>query len=230
MTLGNPRVDHMNACCGTKLRSFRKYVWLIGGALPLAACLDGSDSAPAVQHAIFRNLGFLPGYTSSQASAVSSDGSVVVGTATTAAGNRQAFRWNAQQGILGIGFIPGGTYSVATGVSANGTVIAGTGDTTDSDPPTSSVGFRWNAGAGVQRVEVLPGSHLCYAAGVSGDGAVIVGTCLQVNNTAFRWTASSGSVPLDRFGTGSNQQSAATARHIRAPDHRHQESGHRRCR
>jgi probable HAF family extracellular repeat protein len=201
----------MNACCSTQLRLLWKYVWSIGGALPLAACLGGSDSVPAVRHAIFLNLGLLPGYTSSQASAVSSDGSVVVGTASTAAGNRQAFRWNGQQGIVGIRFMPNGTYSVATAVSANGTVIAGTGDATDSDPPTSSVGFRWTAGAGVQRVDALPGSNLCYAAGVSGDGAVIVGTCLQVNNTAFRWTASSGSVPLDRFGTGSSQQSTATA-------------------
>jgi len=134
-----------------------------------------------------------------------------VGTATTAAGNRQAFRWNAQQGILGIGFVPGGTDSVATAVSTDGTVIVGTGDASNSDAPTSSVGFRWNAGAGVQRVEALAGSHLCFAAGVSGDGTAIVGTCLQVNNTAFRWTASSGSVPLDRFGTGSNQESTANA-------------------
>ena len=153
-------------------------MWLTGGALPLAACLGGSDSAPAVQHATFLNLGFLPGYTSSQASAVSSDGSVVAGTATTAAGNRQAFRWSAQKGLVGIGFMPGGTYSVATAASANGAVIVGSGDTTD-DSPTSSMGFRWDEATGAQRVEALPGSHLCHAAGVSGDGAVIVGTCLQ---------------------------------------------------
>ena len=202
--------DHVNACCGTKLRSLLKVVWLIGGALPLAACLDGSDGAPAVKHAIFLTLGALPGYTSSLASAVSSDGSIVVGTATTAAGSRQAFRWSAQKGLVGLGFMPGGTYSVATAASANGAVIVGSGDTTD-DPPASSMGFRWDEATGAQRVEPLPGSQLCHAAGVSGDGDVIVGTCLQNNNTAFRWTASSGSVPLDRFGTGSNQESTANA-------------------
>jgi probable HAF family extracellular repeat protein len=185
---------------------------LIGGALPLAACLSGgSDVATPVVPATFVNLGILPGYTSSQASALSSDGNVVAGTVVTAAGNRQAFRWSAPQGLVGIGYIPGGTYSVATALSANGALVVGSGDAVASDPPASSVGFRWDAPTGMQRVEALTGSHLCHAAGVSGDGAVIAGTCLQVNNTAFRWSASGGSVPLDRFGTGSNQQSTATA-------------------
>jgi len=199
----------MNARYGTKLRSLRTRAWLIGGALPLAACLAGcSDSAPPVRHATFVDLGILPGYTSSQAGAVSSDGTVVVGTATTAARNRQAFRWNSLQGMVGLGFMAGGTFSTATAVSANGAVIVGGGDALNTNPLT---GFRWTADEGAQPVEALPASHLCHVAGVSGDGAVVVGTCLQVNNTAFRWTASMGSVALGRFGTGSNQQSAALA-------------------
>lgn len=202
----------MNARYSTKLRSLWKFAWLIGGALPLAACLGGGgDNAPPVQRTAFRNLGFLPGYASSQAIAVSSEGTVVVGTTTTAAGNRQAFRWSAQQGMVGLGFMPGGTSSVATAVSANGAVIVGGGDATNSDPPTPSAVFRWTADVGLQRVDSLPGSYLCSAGGVSGDGAAVVGTCLQFNNTAFRWTASTGSIALGRFGGGSNQQSAAVA-------------------
>ena len=38
-----------------------------------------------------------------------------------------------------------------------------------------------------------------------------MGTCLQINDTAFRWTPDTGAVALDRFGTGSNLQSSATA-------------------
>ena len=195
-----------------KLVSFWKCTWVIACALPLAGCLiGGSDRAPPVLPAEFLNLGVLQGYTSSQASAISSDGTVVVGMTTTTAGNRQAIRWNAQQGMVGLGFIPGGTASTATAVSANGAVIVGIGDANNGNPRTPSAGFRWTADGGVQRIDALSGSQLCSVGGVSGDGAVIVGTCLQSNNTAFRWTASSGPVGLSQFGGGSDQQSTAIA-------------------
>ena len=185
---------------------------LISGALLLAACSGGGGSgAPPVQEATFHNLGFLPGYASSRATAVSSDGSVIAGTATSSAGNRQAFRWDARQGVVGLGFLPGGSASAATAVSANGAVIVGTADANNADSPTPSAGVRWTADADPQRLDPLPGSYLCAAAGVSGDGATVVGTCLQINNTAFRWTSSSGAVALGRFGGGSNQQSTASA-------------------
>ena len=181
---------------------------MIAGALPLAAALGGcSDTASPARHATFVSLGILSGYTSSQASAVSSDGTVVVGTVATAARNRQAFRWNAVQGMAGLGFLPGGSYSTASSVSANGAVIVGNGDATSSSP--LAAGFRWTADGGAQPVDALSGSAICNVAGVSGDGTGVVGTCLQVNDTAFRWTASTGAVALSRFGTGSNQQSAA---------------------
>jgi probable HAF family extracellular repeat protein len=203
----------MNSCYyETKFRSLWLIAWWIGSVLSLAACLGGSDdNSLPTPRATFSNLGFLPGYASSQPAALSSDGTVVVGMATTMAGIRQAFRWNAQEGAVGLGFMPGGTSSMATDVSANGTVIVGTGDATNSDQPTSSTGFRWTADVGLQRVDSLPGSYLCYAGGVSGDGATVVGTCLQNNNTAFRWTASSGAVALGRFGGGGDQQSTAIA-------------------
>jgi probable HAF family extracellular repeat protein len=203
---------HMDARYGIKLHSLWKWAWLIGGALPLSACLGGgSDNAAPVQRATFLNLGFLPGYISSQASATSSDGTVIVGTATTAARNRQAFRWTALQGMIGLGFMPGGTFSMANAASANGDVIIGSGDTTGANPPGTSTAFRWTVDGGSQRIDGPPGSQLCSAAGVSGDGAVIVGTCLQTNNAAFRWTATTGAVALSRFCCGSFMQSTAVA-------------------
>jgi probable HAF family extracellular repeat protein len=193
----------LHAPLGTVLAAF---------LMPLAACLGGGGGgAPPAPQATFHNLGFLPGYASSHATAVSSDGSVIAGTATSAAGNRQAFRWDARQGIVGLGFLPGGSASSATAVSANGAVIVGTADARSGDPPTPSAGVRWTADADPQRLDPLSGASLCGATGVSGDGATVVGTCMQGNNTAFRWTASSGAVALARFGGGSNQQSTATA-------------------
>jgi len=203
----------MNARYGAKLCLLWKWAWMIGGALPLSACLNGGgDNAPPVQRATFLNLGFLPGHLSSQASAVSSDGTVIVGTATTTVRNRQAFRWTAREGMTGLGFMPGGTFSMANATSANGAVIVGSGDTTGVNPPGTWTTFRWTVNRGLQRIDGPPDSQLCSAAGVSGDGSVIVGTCLQTNNTAgFRWAASTGAVALSRFCCGSFAQSSAAA-------------------
>ena len=196
----------------TGLRSLRRFGWQVGVVALLAASLAGcGDDSPPVVQATFRSLGFLPGYAASHPAAVSADGTVVVGLVTTAAGSRQAFRWNVQQGMVGLGYLPGGVSSMATAVSADGTVIVGVGDASGSGSSTLSAAFRWTPAAGVRQVEALPGSTLCSAAGVSGDGATVVGTCLQVNNTAYRWTAGTGAVALTRFGGGSNQQSSAAA-------------------
>lgn len=188
----------------------RKYARLILCALPLAACLPGcGDSGSSTPRATFRSLGILSGYASSQANALSADGSVVAGTSATTAGNRQAFRWTAQQGMSGLGFLSGGSVSSATGASADGTVIVGDADASGGSPLTA--GFRWTAQAGLQRIAALPGSALCSASDVSGDGTVVAGTCLQGANTAFRWTAAAGPVALSRLGLGSNQQGTASA-------------------
>jgi probable HAF family extracellular repeat protein len=201
-----------SAGAGRPLDLLRKYARLIGCALPLAAALVGcTDTVSPAPRATFRNLGVLSGYASSQASALSSDGAVVAGTSDTTAGNRQAFRWTAQQGMSGLGFLSGGSASRASGTSADGAVVVGDGDANNGSPPTASAGFRWTAQTGAQRIAALPGSPLCAAAGVSGDGAVVAGTCVQANNTAFRWTAATGPVALSRLGPGSNQQGTATA-------------------
>jgi probable HAF family extracellular repeat protein len=83
-------------------------------------------------------LGFLGTGNNSSVSAVSADGSVVVGDSTNSSGNWEAFRWtqathmqSINQWLAGAGVAaPAGWQLVsAYGVSANGTVV--TGDGTD---------------------------------------------------------------------------------------------------
>ena len=185
---------------------------IITSSVLLASCFgNGSDNASgSSKPATFTNLGFLPGDTSSTANAVSADGTVVVGSSMSSAGVAHAFRWNAQQKIVGLGSLPGGSHTTAVAVSADGLVVVGFGESS-SAPPSSSAVFRWTSGNGIARVDGVPGSYLCTASGVTGDGTAHVGTCLTINNEAFHWTHSTGSVGLGRFGGGGDQTSSALA-------------------
>jgi len=153
-------------------------------------------------------LGFVPGYAMSQVSAVSLDGSVVVGTASTTSGNRQAFRWTAAEGTKGLGYMPGGTYSAAAAVSSDGSVILGNGDSAGL-PTTAATVFRWTANAGASRLASPLGAYLCSGSGLSADGSTVAGTCLQINDEAYRWTGDAPPAALGQFGGGSNQTSSA---------------------
>src|SRR5262249_2140171 len=132
--------------------------------------------------------GFLPGRTFSSASASSSDGSVIVGTA---GGPSQAFRWSVATGMVPI---DSGT---ALGVNSLGTIVVG---------DDGSQAFVWTAPNGAVQLGVLPGGTKSCAYGVSADGSVVVG---RANNASgvwggFRWTASTGMVAVGFLPGGTN--------------------------
>jgi probable HAF family extracellular repeat protein len=138
----------------------------------------------------FMGLGDLPGGTfNSYATAVSADGSVVVGTGNTASGT-EAFRWTIDNGMVGLG-----ASSSASDVSADGAVVVGR---------WGSQAFRWTQGTGIVGLGDFPGGLFSSTANaVSDDGSVIVGRgarevcdrngCRNIF-PPFRWTQSSGLV------------------------------------
>ncbi len=162
----------------------------------------------SVQAAEFIPLGFLPGGVYSRATAVSGDGSVVVGVNGVPTGAYpdvyEAFRWTRGGGMTGLGDLPGGTFfSLATGVSRDGGVVAGY----SLAGPSLYEGFRWTPGHGLQSLGRLPSGTIGqFPTGVAGNGQAIVGY-LQLGSgvhEAFRWTATSGTVGLgDLPGGGS---------------------------
>jgi probable HAF family extracellular repeat protein len=133
---------------------------------------------------------------SSEAIDVSANGSVVVGFRTTGAG-REAFRWTASGGMVGLGDLAGGDFfSAATGVSADGSVVVGYGRSVTGWDQA----FRWTASGGMVGLGDLPGGDpQSSAEGVSGDGTIVVGigSPLSPDRSPFRWTANSGMVALD---------------------------------
>jgi probable HAF family extracellular repeat protein len=130
----------------------------------------------------------------SEATDVSSDGSVVVGISDSTSG-LQAFRWTQSGGMVGLGFLPGGSgsyfFSEASAVSADGLVVVGTDNSTGSYKA-----FKWTMSSGMT-VLAPSFSYSTHAKDVSSDGSVVVGNYLYYSKTiAFRWTAEDGMVGL----------------------------------
>jgi len=132
----------------------------------------------------------------SQATDVSADGSVVVGTNTKTPGFRHSpFRWTQETGMVDLGSYPDGWfgwYDLANGVSADGSVIVGRVDGLTNEA------FRWTQETGVVGLgDLAGGSFDSSASDVSADGSVIVGYGNSVNGReAFRWTQETGMVGL----------------------------------
>jgi probable HAF family extracellular repeat protein len=146
-------------------------------------------------------LGDLPGGSDdSEASGVSADGSVVVGSGTSASGV-EAFRWTSGTGMVGLGDLPGGSPgSKALAISGDGSAIVGWG----IDPGAQA--FRWTSGTGMVGLGYIPGGGAASEAwGVSADGSVIVGGGDSASSfaEAFRWTSGTGMVGLGDLAGGS---------------------------
>ena len=108
----------------------------------------------------------------SKAHDVSENGLVVVGHMTKS-GKKEAFRWTAEDGVVGIGAPPGGFSSMAAAVSGDGSVIVGSFWGTS----TSGRAFRWTGQGGMVELADLPGGiSEGNASDISADGTLIIGS------------------------------------------------------
>lgn len=124
-------------------------------------------SAPACAQELI-GLGRIGLGTYSAATAVSADGTTVVGYSETSEAARHAFRWTEAGGLEDLEDLPGGSDdSAATGVSGDGSVIVGAGSA------AGAKAFRWTAAGGMQ--ELLESLELSAASAVSADGTTTVG-------------------------------------------------------
>lgn len=143
-------------------------------------------AAPAfAQDCRFRNLGNL-GMDFTAVSAISDDGTTLVGYSRTAQNRNHAFRWTLSGGMEDLD-VPTGD-SDATAVSADGSVVVGAvavGGVTR--------GFRWTRETGMELLGSLGGNFTAPLV-VSDDGSVIAGesrnAALQMRY--FRWTRETG--------------------------------------
>lgn len=176
---------------------------LLGGALLLPG---------AAGHAVsFTPLGEVPGGPfSSQAEAISADGSVVVGHGIyedqVFDSNSEAFRWDAGSGLVGLGDLAGGhPTSAAFDVSADGSLVVGVGRSDAGNEAAT-----WTAAGGWQGLGDLDGgSFNSRAFAVSGDGTFAVGRASSDAGTeAFLWDAANGLQGLGDLAGGDFHSSA----------------------
>lgn len=138
---------------------------------------------------------------SSYGAAVSSNGSVIVGTTQSGTlGLRRASVWTGTGTPLDLGSFASGA-AEAAGVSSDGSVVVGY-----SHSSSGYRAFRWTSDGGMQNLGIQSGFLTSYASGVSADGSTVVGyNSGQSSDRAFRWTSGGGmqSVGVLSGGTSS---------------------------
>lgn len=131
---------------------------------------------------------------SSRATAVSSDGKVIVGTSFASEGP-QAFRWTDSAGMIPLNPLPHDVITTeARDVSADGVFIVGVAEMADLN-----LGFRWSETTGFDLIDDPSWPRESNGAvGASQDGSVVIGNRGKYGHTrAYRWTATSGASLID---------------------------------
>ena len=160
---------------------------------------------------IVTGLGDLPGGAqNSHGYAMTPDGTVIVGDASSAKGT-EACRWDLVNGtwiIQGLGDLPKGDYwGQAYGVSSDGTVVVGQSSTTSG----GTRAFRWTAAKGMKDLGAVGRRKYSSAWGCDSTGNVVVGESFSTrgkDEVAFRWTASTGMVGLGDLPGGASYSEA----------------------
>jgi len=146
------------------------------------------------------------GLTNTRASAVSSDGSTIVGFGTRDT-RREAFRWDAANGLQGLGSLAIGSFG--WGVNGDGSVVVG-----ETGSSFGIEAFRWTADDGMRGLGgIFAGTNISYATGVSPDGYFLIGAAgIPGGQVAFRWLPWTGFQPLgDLESAGNSMFSQANA-------------------
>jgi probable HAF family extracellular repeat protein len=136
----------------------------------------------------------LADHSCAEASGISANGNVVVGTALTCfvGFNYQAFKWSpGEASATGLGFVSGfAGRSYANGVNANGQVIVGS--SCDGGGSLCQA-FRWDnsvkPGDYIPGLGIPSGYSRSDAIAVSGDGQVVVGVATNgASRQPFKWS------------------------------------------
>ncbi|QDU55562.1 PEP-CTERM sorting domain-containing protein [Aeoliella mucimassa] len=163
---------------------------------------DGSVIAGQLGNRAFRwtatdgmaYLGDLPGGSdSSEASGMSADGAIVVGSFDSSNGS-EAFRWSNETGMVGLGFLStDSTSSFAAATTESGEAIVG-----QNSVGNTGEAFLWTPAHGIEPLQhvletrfslsnELSGWELISALDISADGRFIVGRGINTDGNREAW-------------------------------------------
>lgn len=168
----------------------------------IAGRTDGFDLQATLWDAAhgIRRLGNLPGAFSSEALAISADGTRVVGKDSNSS-RTEAFIWDTANGMQGLGDLPGGNFfSQANGISGDGSIVVGLASTASGNEA-----FIWDAANGMQGLGDLSGGRIfSQAKAISADGSTVVGLSSSDSGyESFIWDATNGMRGLGDLPGGS---------------------------
>jgi probable HAF family extracellular repeat protein len=167
-------------------------------AMMIVSCL--LNAAPLHAQATFMPLGVFEGLRS-EATDVSADGSVVVGTVFAPAPilRDHVFVWTSTDSVVRTGNFRG-----SPAISGDGSTVAGS----IFAPPTQA--FRFRVEGDVQLLGGLPGEPTgSDGFDVSADGSAVVGVANTTSgDEAFRWTEATGMVGLGDLPGGQSRSIA----------------------
>ena len=176
---------------GSVVKIFNGQAYAINNAGQVAG--EVNNQAVLWQNGITRNLGYLPGYTSSHAFGINDAGAVV---GWSDFGHPEAFVWI--NGVMtDLGNLSGGTSGVAWDINDAGQIVGNAGY------PCVSTGhaYLWSPGHGIQNLD-FPGAVCTRVYGINNSGqAVGLYTATASGPTqGFTWSSASGFQTLPSLG------------------------------
>jgi uncharacterized membrane protein len=153
----------------------------------------GGFTGPHCELPIFEVLEAPADAAKMSASAISADGSVVVGNVTFAT-HASGFRWTRATGVVLLESLPADDGSAVVQLSADGKVIVGS----SSLSGTSFDPVSWSGGLKPGQTLMTTAWKAMTATHVNADGTVVAGSGTLANDSysAFRWTKATGPVAI----------------------------------
>ncbi|GAC1683529.1 MAG: hypothetical protein NVS9B3_01490 [Gemmatimonadaceae bacterium] len=148
------------------------------------------------------DLGLLPGFTASTATAINTTG-MVAGFTWAAGSGPHAFRWTAAGGLVDLGVAAGGTGSAASAVNSSGVVVGQLSTATGSRHAAL-----WSQNGAIQDLGTLAGDDESVATAIDDAGRVVGYSTIGGKSRAFIWTQVDGMKPIPGLGLGTSTANA----------------------